>query len=238
MTTLKSSPAAAQALYRRQVVDRARIVRGRVEATPGAGLFRRIAAVENRLALLQFDQAARMMDQIDADLDRHHQAVVAADMAAAGQAQDQLLAERDVETFEYGSVRSRDGWIWLKSRKPQRLTADQSDTGDRFAALYRAASRDALSTSANDNGGQGKADSLDALAAARGKLAHIARHISDATGSGRLHGLLVDICGRGETLRALAGGDDRKASSLEADLKTALDMARVAFRTLPKDEAA
>lgn len=232
MKTLKATEGQSQALYRHKITERARIVRGRVEAVPGAGQQAKMDSVDNRIRLAHYTLAADLMDHIDQALDRHRQSVEAAHMAAAGHAQDQLLAERGTETFEVGSVRSRDGWLWLKARK--RLTSAQSDAGDKFGALYRGATRDTLSTSANDNGGESKVDAMDVYSAARQKLAAVKRHITGATGAERLFDLLVNVCGRGDTLRSLAGGDDRLAGCMEADLKTALDMASVAMKGSPR----
>lgn len=241
--TLAASATARIALRRKQLIDRAALVRGRCECHPGAGQQAKIDSVDNRLRLAHYDIAADLMDQIDASLDRHRRQLEEADMAAAGQAQDQLLAERGVETFETGSVRSRDGWQWLTSRKPARLSAQQIATGDQYAALYSAAHRDTLSTSANDNAGgdlsiQQLKDQAEARHVMRQKLAGVRAHLTAATGSERLANLLECVCGRGETLRGMAGGDERKAATYETELRIALDMAAVAFKMAPKREAA
>ena len=232
MTTLKASPAASQALYRKKVEERARIVRGRVEALPGAGLQAKMDSVDNRIRLLHLAQASELMDQIDYALYRLQQALQDAEMAAAGQAQDQLLAERGVETVDVGSVLSRSGWVWVTTRKPARLSADQISVGNRYGALYLGANRDTLSTvSANDNAlMDDPRNPVDVLAECRRNLSRIQRHIIDATGSERLVALLDAVCGRGETLRSLAGNDDRKAAVYETELRIALDMAGVAFK--------
>lgn len=243
MTRLTASPAASQALYRRRIEERAKLVRGRVEAMPGAGLQAKMDSVDNRIRLLHLSIASDLLDQIDEGLERHKQALADAEMAAAGQAQDQLLAERGVSTETVGVVRTRDGWQWLTSRKPARLSAAQIATGDQYAALYAAAHRDTLSTSANDNAcgdltiAQLKA-SAEARHVMRQKLAGVRAHISTATGSDRLASLLESVCGKGDTLRSLAGNDERKASAYEVELRLALDMAAVAFKMVGKREEA
>lgn len=233
MTTLKASAAASQALYRKQIDERARIVRGRVEAMPGAGLQAKMDSVDNRIRLLHLAQASELMDQIDDALERHRQALVDADMAAAGQAQDQLLAERGVETVSVGVVRTRDGWIWLKNKN--RVSSERAAIGDRYLAIYRGAQRDMLAASgANDNGGGGGHEALiHHLSVAVKDLRHIQNHISGATGSGRLVALLDAVVGRGETVRDRAGGDKELTAILTDQLCLALDMAGVAMRTLP-----
>lgn len=238
MTTLKATATARIALERRKLEGRLMAVRGRAEALPQLNLGGLLAGAENRLSLLQFDRCAEMLNDVDSRIEKHQADLTAAEMAAAGQAQDQLLAQRGVETAMDGSTRTRDGWRWLKSRRPPRLSSTQIITGDRFAALWVAANRDTLSTSANDNGSESKVDALDALSAAKAKLGRLARHFDDAMGSERLFDLLANVCGRGETLRALAGGDDRRAAGYEIELKLALDMAAAAFRARDSREEA
>lgn len=241
MTRLTASPAASQALYRRKIEERAQLVRGRVEAMPGAGLQAKMDSVDNRIRLAHYTIASDLMDQIDEALERHRQALVDAEIAAAGQAQDQLLRERGIETETVGVVRSRDGWVWLTTRKPARLSADQIATGNQYQALYAAAHRDTLSTSANDNScgdltiAQIKAN-MEARHAMRAKLSAVRAHIVGATGSDRLAGLLEAVCGHGEMLRHLAGSDDRRAAAYEVELRLALDMAAVAFKMAGKRE--
>lgn len=244
MTKLKATPAQAIALERRRLIDRCALVRGRVEATPGCNLLTKVGNVENRMRLMQYAVAKTLLDEIDDTLEELRRKALDAETAAAGHQQDRLLAERGVETFELGAVRARDGWKWLTSRKPARLSATQVSTGDRYAALYAAANRDGLSTSANDNTGGGDRTAQQIKAAAevrhaqRQAIEAIHSHISRSTGSGRLAALLEAVCGAGETPRRLAGGDDRKAAAVEVELRLALDMAAVAFKIIPKREEA
>lgn len=238
--TLKASPDARKALDRRKLESRLIAVQGRAEALPQLNLGGLIAGAWNKLNLLLFDACSDTLDDVDARIEKHQEDLAKAEMAAAGQAQAQLLEARGVETFDVGVAKARDGWKWLTSRKPRRLTTDQVITGDRYCALYLAANRDTLSTvEANDNGFAAEPkNAVDELAKARAALDRVQRHISDATGSDRLVALLDAVCGRGETLRYLAGGDDRKAGAYEVELRLALDMAGVAFRVAPKREDA
>jgi len=244
MTTIKATAAQSIALERRRLADRTALVRGRVEATPGCNLLPKVANVENRLRLMQFAVAKTLLDEIDDTLEDIRRKAAEADHAQSGRQQDQLLAERGVETFEVGSVRARDGWRWLTSRKPARLSAVQISTGDRYSSVYASAHRDGLSTSANDNALGGDLTIQQVKAAAEQRHAQrqvveaIHAHIARATGSARLAGLLEAVCGRGETPRQLAGNDDRKAAAVEVELRLALDMAAVAFKMLPKREEA
>ena len=128
--------------------------------------------------------------------------------------------------------------MWIKTRTPPRLSAAQISTGDRYATTYRAAHRDTLSTSANDNGMEPALDPVEALRQARQRLSRVQRHIIDATGSDRLVALLDAICGRGETIRAMAGNDDRLSGAYGVELRLALDMAGVAFKVGKREDAA
>ena len=239
MTTLKATAAASQALERRKLQSWLQAVRSRAEALPQLNLGGLLAGAQNKLDLLRFADCAAMLDDIDDRIERHRPDLADAEMVAAGQAQEQLLAERGIETVDVGVAKSRDGWQWLTSRKPRRLSPDQISTGDRYSALYLGANRDTLSTvGANDNGLLDGKDPVEVLSDCRAKLGKVQRHIIDATGSERLVALLDAVCGRGETLRFLAGNDDRKANGYEVELRIALDMAGVAFKMGGKREGA
>ncbi|MFC5370917.1 hypothetical protein ACFPIF_00020 [Brevundimonas faecalis] len=245
MTKLKATPAQAVALERRRLVDRTALVRGRIEATPGCGLMPKLANVESRLKLLQYGVARVLLDEIDDTLEAIRAKTAETEQAQSAREQDALLADREVETFEVGVARARDGWRWLTSRKPARLSAAQISTGDRYSALYASAHRDGLSTSANDNGvnADPTIQQVRALAELRHNhrqaLAAVQAHIQRSTGSGKLGALLDAVCGRGESPRELVGKDDRKAAVVEAELRVALDMATVAFKMIaPREDAA
>lgn len=243
MTRLSSSPAQRISLEAKRLGSRLVAVRGKSESYPQLSLSGLVDGAANKLGLLRLDDCADLLDQVERRIARHMEGLADAEMAKAGAAQDQLLAERGVETFETGSVRSRDGWQWLTSRKPARLSAAQIETGDRYAALYSSANRDTLSTSANDNGGgdltiKGLKEQAEARYAMRQTLAAVRSHIAASTGSDRLANLLESVCGQGETLRGLAGSDERRARDYEVELRIALDMAAVAFKLAAKRERA
>jgi hypothetical protein len=243
MTRLTANPAQRISLETKKLGLRLSVVRGKAEQYPHLSLGGLVDGAENKLGLLRLDDCADLLDTVEKRVARHLESLEEAEMASAGQAQDQLLAERGVETFETGTPRSRDGWQWLTSRKPARLTAAQIATGDQYAALYSASLRDTLSTSSNDNGGgdltigqlKGQAEARHAM---RQRLDAVRSHITASTGSERLANLLERVCGRGETLRAIAGNDERKAGSYEVELRLALDMAGVAFKIGAKREVA
>lgn len=237
MTRLQAPDAARIALQWRKIEDRAKVVQGRVEALPKAYQDGPMRAAWNRIGLRHKSKAVEALDAIDDALDRHQSELAASDMARAGEEQNRLLADRGIETFDAGTVKARDGWQWLITRKPARLTAEEIATGNDWVKMFALAQRDELSSSSNDNGGAGGLeDPLEARIKNRTRLDAVRRHIDDATGSKKLSGLLDAVCGRGDTLRALAGNDDRKADRYEAELKIALAMAQVGIRSVKKAE--
>lgn len=236
MNKLQSTPAARIALEWRKLEERAAVVRGRVEALPKAYQDGPMRTAENRIALRQMDKARELLDGIDEKLEEHIQKQVEAEMELAGEEQARLLAARGVETFDSGTVKSRDGWQWLTTRNPPRLSYDEIDAGNDYARLYALAMQDTLSISSNDNlGGDGDGREFSGLKNRR-RMESIQRHLTDATGSTRLVALMDAVCGRGETLRQLAGDDERKAAGYEVELRIALQMAGVAFKILREKE--
>lgn len=238
MTKLVAKQNARIALEWRKLEERASLIRGRVEAMPKAYQDGPMRAAENRIALRQMDKARELLDGIDAKLDEYVRAQAAAEMAAAGEEQARLLAERGVETFDDGIVKRRDGWAWLTSRKPPRLSADEISAGTTYGQIYARALQDGLSVGSNDNAGGGDPNTLVPPQVLMGienkaRLDAVRRHISDATGSPRLVALLDAVCGRGEMLRAIAGDDDsRKALILETEMRLALQMAAVGIKIM------
>ncbi len=236
MIKLVANQDARAALEWRRLSDRAAILRGRVEALPKAYQDGPMRAAENRIALRQMDKAKEFLDGIDAKLEEFVSAQAAEEMAAAGAEQDRLLAERGVETFDTGAVKARDGWQWLITRKPPRLTYDEIDAGNDYVRLYCAAMRDTLSVGSNDNAGGDGQSREDTALKSRTRLDAVQAHITGAMGSGRLVALLDAVCGRGETLRHLAGDDDRKAAGYEVELRIALQMAGVGIKMMRERE--
>jgi hypothetical protein len=244
MTRLTANANAKAALERRKLEKRAEILRARVEAMPGAHQAGPLAKAENYIALRMLNQAQEDMDQIDRKLADYAERLADEEMARAGAEQDRLLAERGVETDKAGKAKTRDGWYWLRTRDPRRLSGQQEATGNRYAVLHATARQDALKVGANDNAGgveltpeEVRKRAFDKLDAAQ-TLEAVHHHLDAATGSTRLSSLLQAVCGHSDHLRTLADGDDRRAMVLESELRLALDMAAVAFRTIPKKDAA
>jgi hypothetical protein len=230
-TLLKASPSAREALRRRTVSDLAALIRGRVECYPGAGLTPKLTSAENKIALARYDDAEKALREIDDSIAAYEQALVDEEMAAAGRRQDQLLAERGIDTDRdrKSGVGARHGFMWLERKG--RVTGHRREAGQRWGQDYALASAYSLRSCLNDNvrgGGNGDADQVR-LVEARNRLDAASDHIQSATGSLALVALMDAVCGRGESCREIAKGDKVLAAVHEAELMIALDMAAVAY---------
>ena len=231
MTTIKATAAQSIALERRRLTDRAALVRGRVEATPGCNLLPKIANVENRLRLMQFAMAKTLLDEIDDTLEELRRKAEAEEMQRSSAEQDKLLHANGAETARTAAgVGMRHGLLWLIQKG--RLTPTRRTSGQRWSDDYSLVRTDGLRSCLNDNDGGGgsiEPHREEKRIAATQRLERARYHISCATGSARLADLLDAVCGRGETLRSLARGDKDQAERLEVELMIALDMAAVSF---------
>lgn len=231
MTRLKATREQAVALERRRLTDRAALIRGRVEATPGCGLLPKVCAVENRMRLLQFGVARQMMNEIDDALEARRLEAQGEEARRAGAEQDDLLQAQGIETVRASSgVGARHGLLWLIQKG--RLTPMRKVAGHRWSDDYSLVRTDGVRSCLNDNVRASGSEALrldERKAAAAQRLQTAREQIVLSTGSSRLADLLDAICGRGETLRALAGGDQVRATHMEAELCVALDMAAVSY---------
>lgn len=230
MTTIKATPAQSIALERRRLTDRAALVRGRVEATPGCNLLPKIANVENRMRLMQFSVAKTLLDEIDDTLEDLRRKAEAQAMQQGSAEQDRLLADNGVDTARTASgAGMRHGLLWLIQKG--RLTPTRRTSGQRWSDDYSLVRTDGLRSCLNDNDGGGSVEVPhdEKRMAAIQRLDRARYHIGCATGSTRLADLLDAVCGRGETLRSLARGDKDQAERLEVELMIALDMAAVSY---------
>jgi hypothetical protein len=231
MTRLKANATQAIALERRRLTDRAALVRGRIEATPGCGLLPKMAAVENRMRMLQFSVAKQLLDEIDDTLEDLRRKADVVEQRRAAVVQDDLLTSQGIETARTASgAGARHGLLWLIQKG--RLTPLRKIAGQRWSDDYSLTRADGLRSCLNDNVRGGGPDDLRAdekHAAAAQRLDRARQAIVHATGSPRLADLLDAVCGRGETLRSLTGGDKDRAALLEVELGVALDMAAVSF---------
>jgi len=245
MTRLTANANAKAALERKKLEKRAEILRARVEAMPGAHQAGPLAKAENYIALRMLNQAREDMDLIDRKLADYAERLADEEMARAGAEQARLLAGRGIETDKAHEGTTRDGWVWLTTRKQRRLSGAQITTGNRYADLYAQAKKDDLRISANDNRGGSIAPTIEEIKRrafdkqnAAAAIRAVAHHLDQATGATRLSSVIEAVCGQGQNLRQLAGGDDRGVLVMESELRVALDMASVALRLLPKREAA
>lgn len=231
MNTLRASDTAAAALRKRKVHELAALVRGRVECFPSSGLLSKVTTAENRLALLRYDDAEKMLREIDESLAAYQARVSEADLRSEDAEQDRLLEERGIDT-----ARSQDGsgvrhgFMWLERKK--RVQGHRRQAGQAWGRDYSIIRTDGLKSCLNDNTPGGGSDpDADQVrkAEAKANLERASAHIHWATGSYELAGLLDAVCGRGETLRDLAGGDKLGAAVKEAQLMIALDLAAVAY---------
>ena len=221
----------ARALAKRQLSELLAVLATRVEADAGCGQASRLRHAEQALIHNRFEIVGEIAREIEHALNRRRdEAEVEASLAD----QARLADARGVETVRTAKgPATRDGFLWLA--KKRRLTAPRFEAGMRFGQLYARARSDGLKSCINDEagGGGGEPDSpLQARVRAAAALAGLRQHAARAVGGeagGRLFGLLEAVCGRGDTLRELAGGDDRRAAVTESELMTALDMAAVRF---------
>lgn len=231
-TRLTANAEQSIALARRQLAERAAIVRGRVEAMRGCGLVPKMNAVENRLRLLQFSIAKEMLDEIDDALEDYRRRQAEAEMAEAAAKQDALRSQGGDDTARTASgVGSRHGLLWLIAKG--RLAPHRKTAGMRWSDDYSLTRTDGLRSCLNDNGAPGTGTDVDRPEDRRlwaeDRLRCARQQIGSATGCYRLADLLDAVCGRGDSLRAMAKGDDRRALALEVELCIALDMAAVSY---------
>lgn len=227
MTTLRAKPVSLSALNKKRtqaVLDELRV---RIENDPGCGQMPRLRKAEQ--ALMMGSSVGEAIAEITRELDRRAEA---AETEANLVAQAVQAEVRGVETVrEHRGPPSRDGIIWL-ARKG-RLTTSRRLAAERVSELYGKARADGVrSHLAEPCGGGAFCGRTDPHLLAADELRALQEHMTVASGletGARLYGLLISVCGNGTTLRELAKGDDRKASVLEADLMTALDMAGVKF---------
>ena len=220
---LKSTPAMGSSLVKRQLVDLLDAMRVRADNDPGCGQAPKLNRAAQEIFAGRFEQAGKLIREAEEVLlersaqQDHERATALAD------AQAKL---RGVETVRIGKGPStRDGFLWLIQKG--RVSASRRDAGLRYGELYSRARSDGIRSCMNDDirGGDSEGPA-EAKLRATFALEAANRHILASMGQAgkRLVRLLEAVCGRGETLRELAKGDDREARALEADLLTALDM--------------
>lgn len=229
-TALKSNRTMKDQLAARQLTDRVQVIRSRIEGDP-----RRYGGLGSRL-----DRAERsIMDRRLVDARDHlidiEQAIAAKDEAAqtkAQQEEQERLAEArnsPTDKTETG-VATRDGWLWLERKK--RFTGTRLQAGRIFREKYAKATGSSVKSciAESTGGGGGDATPTASQVHARFEIDGVRAHMRSAIGQtngGALFSLLEEVCGKGETVRSLVDGDDRKADAKVIELGFALDLAGV-----------
>ncbi|PLR28136.1 hypothetical protein SGCZBJ_03770 [Caulobacter zeae] len=226
---LKSSSSMASSLVRRQLGDKLDALRIRADNDHRCGVTPSLRKAEQAIMAGRYPDAGRFLQDAEEKLD---QRAAAREAAAAAEAAERQARRRGVLTAHTpGGPSTRDGFLWLV--KKGRVTPHRRDAGQRYGELYARARGDSIKSALNDNVGGRAGDSpadarLRAVFDLDAANLHIYRAMGEAHGR-RLVALLEAVCGIGTTLREVAGGDDRKAAILEADLMTALDMEAIHF---------
>lgn len=233
--TMTAKDTARIALQWRKIEARAALLRGRVEATPGAGMDGVLRAADQHIKARFMERALDALDRIDSGLLSFAERETERQEREAAAAHDKELEVTGVDTHRTTTgVGQRHGMIWLVEKK--RLTGDQRRAAEAWAADYSLVRSDGLKSCLNDNakgGSDGPSQHfIERKAAARYRLDRARDHLRQATGSNRLANLIDAVCGRGDTVRSIAGGDKDKAAIVEAELMVALDMAGVSYGIL------
>lgn len=229
---LKSTNPMAESLARRQLGGLLDAMMFRADNDPGCGQIPTLKKAEQALRAGRAEDAGRLIREAEAKLDER---AAAREAEAAAKSAARQAKSRGVPTArEPGGPATRDGFLWLVRKG--RVTNHRVEAGQRYGALFAKARGDSIKSALNDDvgGGNGSGASSPIDAHLRAVFEHDAAnpHIYRAMGETnrrRLVALLERICGQGETLREVAGNDDRKALVLEAELMTALDMEEVHF---------
>ena len=216
-------------LVRRQLQDKLDVLRIRADNDAGCGQIPVLNKADQALRAGRTEDAGRVLQDVLERLDAR-----AADREAeeAARSAERLAKRRGVPTArEPGGPSTRDGFLWLVRKG--RVTQARYDAGQRYGELYAKARGDGVKSVLNDSVGSGDGDGptgalLRAVFALDAANLHIFRAMGEAQGR-RMVAVLERVCGRGETLREVAGGDDRRTLIVEAELMTALDMQSVHF---------
>lgn len=234
MSTVRPTPAMVAALTARQLTDVLNSLRGKTEANPK--LYGRqtqaLSRAERAIFDKRFQEAREILGGVQAGIVERDQAeqdrAASAEHEALGDARGTPTARTET------GVATRDGFLWLVNRK--RYTQARVEAGRLFREKYAKAIGGSVRSCLNDTvGGGGDASPTAAQIHAKFEVEGVRRHLRGAVGesSGEaIYSLLEAVCGRGETVRQLASGEDRKADALAVELGFALDMAGVYLGTV------
>lgn len=233
--TLTAKQSARVALQWRKIEARASALRGRVEVSPGAGMDGVMRAADQHIKARFMDRAVEALDRITDGLIAFEEKEMKRREREAAAAQDRELEAKGIDTSRTSTgVGQRHGMIWLIEKK--RLSGDRRRVAEAWSADYALVQSHGLKSCLNDNAkGASEGPSqqfIERRAAARYRLDRAHDHLRHATGSGRLANLIDAVCGRGDSVRSLAGGNQTVAERMEAELMIALDMACVSYGIL------
>lgn len=235
MTTLRAKDVARISLDWKKLEARSALLRGRVEAKPGAGMEGPMKSAESHIRARFMDKATEALERVTDGLEAYDRKVLDTENRQSAEAQDKDLATKGIDTLRTATgVGQRHGMLWLIEKK--RLTGDRRRAAEAWSVDYAMVQQDSLRSCLNDNG-RGGSDGpsqsiIEKRVAASHRLKRVRSHIVASTGSARLADLAEAVCGRGDNVRALAGGSQALADRTETELMIALDMAAVSYGIL------
>lgn len=226
--TITASRRAKDEVEKRHLTNILQLLRGKIEGNPKlyGGLISKLERAERAVFDGHHVQARDQIIEIERIIDEK-------DETAATQAQQaeqaKLAASRDQPTHTADSGAStRDGWLWLLNK--QRFTGGRTEAGRVFREKYERSQGSLKSCISGVTSGGGDATISGEQSHARFELDGVRKHMASAVGatSGEaLYQLLVAVVGRGDTVRQLVDGNDRKADGKVIELGFALDLAGV-----------
>lgn len=229
-TTIRPNQKMVAALTAKQLSDVLLALRNTIEGNPHlyGRQTQKLDRAERAIFDRRFNDARELMGEMQ-------QGIEARDLSAAVQAgahEQEALGEvrgEPTATTETG-VKTRDGFLWLVNRK--RYTPARVEAGRIFREKYAKSIGGSVKSciAESTGGGGGDATPTAAQLHARFEIQGVARHFQSSIGAANgtaLFSLLEAVCGRGETVRQLAEGDDRKADAKAIELGFALDLAGV-----------
>lgn len=227
-TALKSSPRMKDELAQRQLGVILQRLRSKIEGDPTryGGLGMKLSRAERSTLDGRIVDAREQIIEIERIIDEKDEAAKTEAMLAE---QERLSDARGAPTAKAESgVSTRDGFLWLVGKK--RVSAARAEAGRLFREKYEKAHAAPVKSCLADGGGGGNATPLASNSHAKFEIEGVRRHMESSVGShtaGSLFSLLEAVCGKGDTVRQLAKGDDRKADVMVAELGLALDLAGV-----------
>lgn len=201
-------------------------LRSRIEGNPTlyGGMLAKLEKAEIATDNGHIAQAGDRILEIEQFIADKDEAVATAAQLAE---QEALSDARNTPTAKADSgVSTRDGWLWLLSKK--RYSGPRVEAGRIFREKFTKAEASLKSCIGDSNGGGGTGAPLGNHA--RFELDGVKKHMVSAVGSTTgeaLYSLIAAVVGRGETVRSLTDGDDRKADAKAVELGLALDLAGV-----------